>query len=253
MMFLLRLKTLLRDLLLPPAGLLILGFFGLWLWSRRPQLARACIALSLGGLWLLSMPIVADTLTRLTEPYPALDWTQVAGTQAIVILGGGEHRNWAPEYGGPSADAVLLDRLAYGVYVSRRTGLPILVTGFHTEAIAMRDSLRRTFGVEARWVDAESYDTFQNAHHAMQLLRADGVHRVILITSGTHIRRSLHEFTAAGADVVPAPVGMIGSNEVRLDSFFPHPDALLHSYIAVYELVGESVRWFLATTHLRHQ
>jgi uncharacterized SAM-binding protein YcdF (DUF218 family) len=253
MMFLLRLKTLLRDLLLPPSGLLLLGFFGLWLSSRRPRVARACMAVSLGGLWLLSMPLVADTLTRLAEPYPPLEWSKVEGAQAIVILGGGEHRNWAPEYGGPSADAVLLDRLAYGVYIARRTGLPILVTGFHTEAIAMHDSLQRTFGVEARWVDAQSYDTFQNAQHAMQLLKAEGLSRVILITSGTHIRRSSHEFTAAGADVLPAPVGMIGNTEIRLDSYVPHPDALLHSYLAVYELLGEGVRWVLATTHLRHQ
>ena len=35
----------------------------------------------------------------------------------------------APEYGGPAAGPGLLERLSYGAYVARRTGLPVLVSG----------------------------------------------------------------------------------------------------------------------------
>ncbi len=196
---------------------------------------------------------MADVLLRACEPYPPLDWTQARGAEAIVILGGGEHRSWAPEYGGPTADGVLLDRLAYGVLVARRTTLPILVTGFQTEASAMRESLRRTFGVEPRWVDDQAYDTFENARNAMRVLKADGISRVILITSGTHMRRASREFTAAGAAVVPAPVGIPGPRVIDAMSWVPRPDALVYSYSVIYELAGETVRWFLAATHLRHQ
>jgi uncharacterized SAM-binding protein YcdF (DUF218 family) len=59
-MFLLHLKSLVRDLLLPPAGPLLLGLVGLWLWSRRPRLARALIALCVASLWLLSTPLIAE-------------------------------------------------------------------------------------------------------------------------------------------------------------------------------------------------
>ena len=34
-------------------------------------------------------------------------------------------------------------------------------------------------------------------------------------------------------------------------TLLPHPDALLQSYAALYELLGEPVRAFLAATHLR--
>jgi uncharacterized SAM-binding protein YcdF (DUF218 family) len=253
MLLLLQLKTLLRDLVLPPAGLLLLGFLGLWLLSQRPRLARSLIALSLGLLWLLATPLVADAITRMSERYAPLEWNRAAAAQAIVILGGGEHRDWAPEYGGPAGDAVLLDRLAYGVYVARRMSLPILVTGYRMEAIAMRDSLRRTFGVDPRWVDDQSYDTFENARHAVRMLRADGIRRLILVTSGTHMRRALREFTAAGAEVVPAPHGMLGPTMITFNAWVPRPDALQRSYTALYEQFGAAVQWILDTTHLRRQ
>jgi uncharacterized SAM-binding protein YcdF (DUF218 family) len=117
----------------------------------------------------------------------------------------------------------------------------------------MRESLRRTFAVEPRWVDDQAYDTFENARNAMRLLKADGVTRIILVTSGTHMRRASREFTAAGAVVVPAPVGLPGPRVISLVSWVPRPDALVYSYTAAYELVGETVRGFLAATHLRRQ
>ena len=82
-------KTVLRNLILPPTGPLLLAIIGLLLLRRRPRLARGLLALGLGSLWLLSLPFVADALTRLTEHYPPLDLAQPTQAQAIVILGGG--------------------------------------------------------------------------------------------------------------------------------------------------------------------
>ena len=67
MLLLLRLKTLLRSLLLPPTGPLLVAFIGLLLLRRRPVAARICLVAGLGSLWLLSMPAVSDALARLAE------------------------------------------------------------------------------------------------------------------------------------------------------------------------------------------
>jgi uncharacterized SAM-binding protein YcdF (DUF218 family) len=253
MMWLLRLKTLLKNLVLPPAGPLLLALLGVWLLNRRPALARWCLVLGIGSLWLLSTPLVSDALTRIAERYPAIDLHAAVDSQAIVILGGGGQRAFAPEYAGPAADPVLLERLAYGAFIARKTGLPVLVTGFQVEAAAMRDTLRRNFGIEARWVDDQAYDTFGNARNAARMLAADGVHRIILITRATHMWRSVHEFTAAGMEVVAAPVGLFDEREQGIAHYVPNPDALLRSYAATYELLGEPVRLFLAMSHLRRQ
>ena len=245
------LKMLIKPLILPPAGLVLLGFLGVILLRSRPRLARATLILALASLWLLSLPVVCDALTGLAEAYPPLDWRRAADAGAIVILGGGGQRSYAPEYGGPAADPVLLERLTYGAFVARKTGLPILVTGLKVEASAMRATLQRNFGIEPRWVDAQSHDTFDNAAKSMRLLEAAGIRRIVLITSAMHMRRSVHEFTDAGAEVVPAPAGMLAPRDPGFTRYVPNADAMLRSQFAINELLGEPVRAFLASTGLR--
>ena len=252
-MFILQLKMVLRILLLPPAGLLLLGFIGMLLLRRRPVLARVLLIVALGSLWLLSVPIVADMLTARAEYYPPLDMRRAADAQAIVILGGGGQRGLAPEYQGPAADPGLLERLSYGAYVAHSTGLPVLVTGLKIEAVAMRATLQRNFGIEARWVDDQAFDTFQNARNSARILKAADIHRIVLVTRATHMRRSVREFTAAGMEVIPAPAGMLAIRDLGVMGYLPSPDGLMRSHAAIYELLGEPVRAFLSATHLRRQ
>jgi uncharacterized SAM-binding protein YcdF (DUF218 family) len=252
-MLLLRLKTLLKSLILPPAGPLLLAVLGLLMLKRRPVMARTCLILGLGSLWLLSTPIVCDAITGLAEHYPPLDLRLAADAQAIVILGGGGQRAFAPEYSGPAAEPLLLERLVYGAYLARKTGLPILVTGFRIEVNAMQETLQRNFGIDPRWADNQAYDTFQNARNSARLLKADGVHRIVLVTHGTHMRRAVHEFTDAGLDVVPAPVGILAERNAGISRYLPGPDTLPRSYVAINELLGEPLRALFAATHLRRQ
>jgi uncharacterized SAM-binding protein YcdF (DUF218 family) len=251
LIWLLQLKTALKDLILPPAGPLLLALLGLLLLKVRPRLARTFIVAGLALLWLLSTPIVSDALTGLVELYPPLDFRQAADAQAIVILGGGGERALAPEYGGPAPEPLSLERLSYGAYVAKKTGLPVLVTGLPLEARAMQDSLRRNFGVETRWIDGEASDTFQNARNSAKILAPEGVHRIVLVTRATHMRRSVQEFKDAGFDVVPAPAGVLAARDFGLMEFLPNPEALLRSHMAIYELIGEPVRFFLSASHLR--
>ena len=252
-MFLSLIKTLLRELVLPPAAPLLLALFGLGMLRRRPVLARYCLVIGIGSLTLLSMPLVASALTGLVERYPALNLAAPTGAQAIVILGGGGQRSFAPDYGGPAAKPVLLERLEYGAYLAHRTALPVLITGFHLEVRAMQATLQRSFAVVPRWVDDQSYDTFENARNSARLLKADDIHRIILVTSAAHLWRASQEFAAAGLEVVPGPVGVAEPRTVESLGVVPDADALAKSRTALYELLGESVRQFFSVTGLRRQ
>jgi uncharacterized SAM-binding protein YcdF (DUF218 family) len=247
---LLPLKTAFKHLLLPPAGLFILAVLGLLLLARRPRLGRTLLIISIGSLWLLSTPVVSDLLTRWAERYPALNIADTANAQAIVILGGGGQR-WAFEYDGPAAEPYLLERVAYGAYLAKKLGLPILLTGFHLEAQAMHDTLLRNFDLEAKWVDSEAYDTFQNAQNSARMLKAAGVQRILLVTRATHMGRSVEEFASTGLTVIAAPAGVYTRRESGIYRWMPDPDVLLRSHMAIYELLGEPVRQFLTLTHLR--
>ena len=251
MIWLLHLKTLLKDLILPPTGPLLLALLGFALLKARPTFARICLGAGLATLWLLSTPIVSDALTGLVELYPPLDFRQAAQSQAIVILGGGGERDFAPEYGGPAAEPFLFERLSYGAYIAKKTALPVLITGNSHEGRAMHDSLQRNFAIEARWIDDQAYDTFENARNSARILTAEGVHRIILVTHATHMRRAMQEFTAAGFDAVAAPVGMLAARDFGPLRLVPNPEALQRSQMAIYELIGEPVRIFLSASHLR--
>jgi uncharacterized SAM-binding protein YcdF (DUF218 family) len=252
------LKMLLRTLLLPPAGPLLLAGVGLWLLARRRAGAAAAtragwllVIAGLASLWVLATPVVAEGLTRLAERYPALDLGSPTHAQAIVILSGGEARGWAPEYGGPAAGRELLERLTYGAYVARRTGLAVLISGTADDVAAMGAVLWRDFGIRARWTDAESRDTFDNAQFSSRLLRADGVRRILLVTSSVHERRATEEFVSAGLAVEPAPVHVWVSHRHVIADYLPDAAGLRQSADALHELLGDAMRRLLAASHLR--
>lgn len=245
-------KSFIRNLILPPSGLLILAVIGLLLMPRRRRLGVALVITAVATLWLCATPVVADVLMSMAERYPSLDPDKPLNAQAVVILGGGSV-HYAPEYGGPVAEGETLYRLVYGAFVARRTSLPILITGTRDEALAMSTTLSRNLGVNARWIENQSGDTFENARFSARLLRADGIHRIIVVTSASHEWRAAHEFMSAGFDVIPAPVGAEAAIAHGIGGWLPGNHALERSYAATYELLGEPVRVVLAALHLRRQ
>ena len=54
---LIALKSLLRELMLPPAGPLIIAVLGLLLVSRRRRLGAALVVIGVGTLWLCATPV----------------------------------------------------------------------------------------------------------------------------------------------------------------------------------------------------
>ena len=253
------LKVILRTLILPPSGPLLAIVAGLWLRRARSGVrarksGTVLIALGVGALWLLSTPVVADLIEDLAQREPALSLASPPDAQAIVILGGGRERWRAPEYDfQPAADGKLLERLNYGAYLARRTHLPVAITGTFTEAAAMRATLARDYGVTVRWSEANSRDTFQNAALTAQLLRPEGITRIVLVTDAAHEWRAAHEFTAAGFTVVPAPTGLRSVPAPSGVHYLPTVAALGRSTEALYELLGDLARRVFAALHVRRQ
>src|SRR5690606_27141357 len=111
-------KAVLKALVLPPTGPLLLAVLGLALLARRPRAGRVLAAAGVGLLLVLSLPIVAAALLRLLDDTPPLDLAQARSAQALVILGGGTRRN-AAEYGGDTLGRLTLERVRYGARVAR--------------------------------------------------------------------------------------------------------------------------------------
>ena len=232
------------GVLVPPVSLVLLALLGLWLQRRRPAAGRALAGFSLAALLLLSLPVVAYALMTRLEPPPLA--AQPAGdAQAIVILAGGVAYG-APEWGGDTVNLFTLQRARYGAWLARRTGLPVLITGAaprdgHSgEAVMMRELLEREFGVPVRWFDDQARTTAGNAREAVRLLQADGVQRIVLVTSAFHMPRSQRVFERTGLRVVAAPTGYFGyeGGEFEWTHLVLSGDALRISYLALREMAA---------------
>jgi uncharacterized SAM-binding protein YcdF (DUF218 family) len=237
-------KQLLKNLVLPPTGPLLVAIIGLALAAstRLRGVGLAFAAAGVVALWALATPIVADALVRAVERFPAFEPARAVDAQALVILSGGVRLD-APEYGGaPAPSATTLLRLVYGARVAHETGLPVLVTGSRLEVMAMTDVLTRDLSVTPRWVEDRSRDTRENAQMSAAILSRAGVHRIVLVTSSAHMARSVVEFEAAGLTVVPAPAEMWTYREHGMLVWEPNANALVRSERALYEVLGQVVQ-----------
>ncbi|MDP1901701.1 MAG: YdcF family protein [Rubrivivax sp.] len=248
-------KPLLSSLLLPPLPLLLLVLVGARLMFRRRLLAWLLILLGVLGLWLGSTSAVGRGLTFwLTSPPPALSESDLAELKhaprtAIVVLGGGR-RVLAPEYGVSTLQPRSIERLRYGLWLARETGLPLGYSGglAHgaepgpTEAEIAARVAEREFGRPLRWQEAQSRDTHENAVKTVALLQPQGIARIVIVTHGYHMRRSLANFERAAAglhmEFVPAPMGLPTGGALRASDWLPSVSGFEATRIAIHEWLG---------------
>jgi uncharacterized SAM-binding protein YcdF (DUF218 family) len=240
------LKAIVKTLILPPTGLLLVALLGFALRRRFARLGGALVTASFVLLLLISVPIVADYMTDIVDTSRPFNAADARDAKAIVILGGGLRHN-APEYGGDTLGVLTLERVRYGARLARLTGLPVLVSGGvvlggDAEASVMRESLESEFGVRVRWVEGRSRTTHENAVQSAELLRREGIHRVVLVAHGVDMRRATAEFAAQGIETVPAATGVRGDGDYTLFDFLPSMAGLHRSYFAIYEMLANLVR-----------
>lgn len=237
-------RKLIETLILPPAGVLILACTGLLLRSRWRRCGNALVAAALLMLAVLSMPICSQGLWNSLETFQALTPKEfVDGAGAIVILSA--DMNVADEYGGDTVGVLTLQRLRYGAWLHRATGVPLLVSGgalapdHESLGQLMAKALLQEFQLPVRWVEAQSLDTWGNAKESAAILLPEGIQVVYLVTSAYHMPRAKAAFEKAGFTVVPAPtdVGTQGGG-VRLADFLPRASALFQSTLALHEWIG---------------
>jgi uncharacterized SAM-binding protein YcdF (DUF218 family) len=234
-------KQLILNLILPPAGPLLIAIGSIFLVRYRPRLGKFLAGAALSSLLLLSTSWVAGSLLASLQQFPAITEQQLNTCQAIVVLGGGMYRR-APEYGGDTIGYTSLERLRYAIRLSKRSGLPILATGGApeggmAEAEAMARSAQEDFSTKIRWIEGASLNTADNARMSAAMLKRNGIERIALVTHAWHLRRAVTLFEAAGLSVVPAPTAF-STQPSDFSVFIPNAAALAASRQALHEWLG---------------
>ncbi len=248
-------KPVLSTLVLLPMPFLLLVLVGARLMFNRRLLAWLLVLLGVVGQYLATTPAVGSLLiSGLLHPSPALGESEIAELKraprtTIVVLGGGR-RLLAPEYGLSTLQSIGIERLRYGLWLSRETGLPVGFSGGvghrappgTTEAEIAARIAEREFGRPLRWIETESRDTRENALRTVALLGGMGIEQIVLVTHDFHMRRALRNFERAAEGrsikIVPAPMGMAPGGALRFSDWLPAYDGLQRTNFALHEWLG---------------
>jgi uncharacterized SAM-binding protein YcdF (DUF218 family) len=235
-------------LTLPPTGFVVLLVAGLLLRGRWWRFGRRLAWTSLIALILFGMPIVSTNMLLALEAnlptVPPADHPP----QAIVVLSA-EMIRTHQETLGFRPGLLSLDRLRTAAMMHRRTGLPILVSGGDAQpdspalADVLAQSLNDDFQTQARWVEAKSDDTWQNAHFSAAILKAQGITSIYLVTHSWHMRRALLAFRDTGLTVTAAPTSLDDPLAPDLGDFLPRASSWQTGYFAMHEWIGYA--WYM--------
>ena len=256
-------KPVLTALVMPPLPFFLLLLIGARLILPRRGLGWFVILLSLTGLWLSACVGMGQVLVQFAlKPPAALSTEAMAELKAavkakepvaIVVIGGGAEP-LAPEYGISNLVPASLERLRYGLWLSRETGAPVAFSGgvgwaqandAKPEAEVAARIASREFGQPLKWQEDRSRDTRENAGHTVQLLKRDGITRIVLVTHGWHMPRAQKMFEqAAGGSVKvqPAPMGLAQNTTRPVLDWIPSPAGYQKVHHAVRELLALLVR-----------
>jgi uncharacterized SAM-binding protein YcdF (DUF218 family) len=230
-------------LLVPPISLLLVALLGSLIELRYRRIGRFLRWAGLLGLLVLALPGTSGSLMIALEQNLPLTPPPGLPPQAIVILGGDVVRNDAPDVA-LHLGQVSLDRIRAGAALSRRTGLPILVSGGSLQegeppvAATMADSLMHDFQLPVRWSEEASLDTWENAHMSAAILREQGIRSIYVVTNAWHMRRAIMAFADTGITVTAAPTRMDQLLTPFAANFVPVSGGWQESYYALHEWIG---------------
>ena len=235
--------------------LLLLALLLLW---KRPRWAAGSIVLALVLLLLGGNEWVSARVVRSLE-WQHLPPSPVPQAEAIVVLGGAIQPPNSPR---PWIDLTEAgDRVLHGaqLYLAGKAPLLILSGGRITwneggpsESADMAE-LAMAMGVPQSAIleDPTSLNTYENAVNTRAILEAQGINRVLLVTSAMHMPRSLKIFQKQGIEAIPAPTDFqitVDTLQVaqttwqgRLLSVLPQAEPLYFLTKAIKEYVGTGV------------
>ena len=236
-------SSVIKPILLPPFGLLLLVLGGLALQWRWRRLGWSLAAFGSIALLMLAMPITGGVLVALLERDLPRAPPPTALPEAVVILSAeARAMDTARTRFGPGP--LTLERLIAGAGVARRSRLPVLVTGGQmqdgTPALAevMALSLSESLNTPVRWRETRSRDTWQNAEFSAAMLREAGITRIYLVSHAWHLRRAIAAFARFGITATAVPVRMHAWPQGTLEDFVPSVSGWVNSGHALHEWIG---------------
>ncbi|MFQ5779371.1 MAG: envelope biogenesis factor ElyC [Nitrospiria bacterium] len=247
-------KKIFSQFLFPLPLSLLISLVGLFLlWSTRKQKAgKVIVSIGFCLILLLSYGSVSDTLLkpleRRYEPYDielssSSNNGHLSKIKYVVVLGGGHTSDQSLPLTSQIANAALV-RLVEGIRIYREHhGSKLILSGgigfdpIPNATIMARIAIDLGVNEKDIVIESRSKDTKDEAKLIKPLV---GNAPFILVTSASHMPRSIAMFKKLGMNPIPAPIGhrVKDRQGLRPDLFFPDASSLGKSERAFYEYLG---------------
>jgi len=215
--------------------------------ARTRRAARWYFLAMLVAYWVLASPACAERLVSWQggRYRPIASAADAPGATLVVVLGAG---NSTMQFGDLVLNQVSLGgalRLLEAARLYRLLDQPTILvsggitgrqTGARSEAEAMRDAIEK-LGVPPDHVaiEAESKTTREEAMVIARTLAGKKAQPIVLVTSPTHMARSLGVFRTAGLDVIPSAAPIKPDHWSEKNRWVPSDFGLLLFDSVVYD------------------
>lgn len=218
-----------------PVGLVTILIILALVFQKRKKWQNAVIIATLAVLFIAGNRWVAYSLTRSLE-WQHLPPAKIPTAEVIVVLGGGTESPQPPR---PIVEVNSAgDRILYAAHLYKEGKAPhLLLTGGYinwlneteTTPAGQMAAILELMGIpaEAIWLEPESLNTYENAVNCAAILDEKDIERIILVTTATHMPRSVALFEAQGLQVIPAPVDFAVTEENWAALWHPNLSAQL--------------------------
>lgn len=215
--------------------------------TKRARSGKVLILFGITTLTMFSLPPISNALlASLESQYPAYLSHPAESSHAIkhiVVLGGG-HTSDPTVPVTSQINTTTLARLAEGIRLHKMTaGSRLILSGGHlfddkSEAETMQ-TVALLMGIEesAITLDKASLDTKDQALNIKTLIADDNF---ILVTSASHMPRSMALFRKQGMSPIAAPANhaVLQADRLSPGDFFPNAQALRNSEKVIHEYLG---------------
>jgi len=212
----------------------------------KQNIKKAKIFLLIAMIWLFPFsysPFVNVFLSKLEYKFPYLE-TMPKNIEYIYLLGSGHHTdNTQPITSELSPTAVVRFSEAFRLYKSRR--VKIILSGYSglsdkSSHASMQNRLALSFGVKKEDIILvpSAKDTQEEAKWAKKIIKKAPF---VLVTSASHMYRSVMLFRGEGLNPLPAPTNYLSTKNINYFDVFSST-AIYKAKLLFHEVLG--ILWF---------
>lgn len=224
--------------------ILVLFIIGVFNIINRKNKSGACLIFISLTLYLFSCEFfISPFLQKLESRYPDLSEENLKNSEIYILLGGGILNNTLvgntptiSAYSRIHKTVELYNKEPKSIYIS---GGKLLEESESESFVYKKELIKLGVNEEDIFLETKSRNTYENSKYMKSIMNFKEIESAVLITSASHMSRSMYIFKDKKLRFYPAKAGYLGSYSGRKYlRYIPQFRNLNNSMIVLHEYIG---------------